>query len=46
MVYTSLCALNRLRWPFLTRSGRDTFRLPDDMPSVPLMYSLRAHHTT
>ena len=33
------------RWPFLTRSGRDTFRLPDEMPSVPLMYSLRAHHT-
>jgi SAM-dependent methyltransferase len=32
------------RWPFLTRSGRDTYRLPEDMPSVPLIYSLRAHH--
>ena len=33
------------RWPFLTRSGRDTFRLPEGMPSIPLMFSLRAHHT-
>ena len=31
------------RWPFLVRTGRDTFRLPDGMPSVPLMYSVRAH---
>jgi SAM-dependent methyltransferase len=30
------------RWPFLVKSGRDTYRLPDDMPSLPLMYSLRA----
>lgn len=32
------------RWPFLEKSGRDTFRLPAGMPSIPLMYSIRAHH--
>jgi len=31
------------RWPFLVRSGRDTFRLPEGVPSLPLMYSVRAH---
>lgn len=30
------------RWPFLVKSGRDTYRLPDHVPSIPLMYSLRA----
>ena len=30
------------RWPFLVKSGRDTFRLPEGVPSLPLMYSLRA----
>lgn len=30
------------RWPFLVKSGRDTYRLPDGTPSIPLMYSLRA----
>lgn len=34
------------RWPFLVKSGRDTYRLPDDMPSLPLMYSLRARKQT
>jgi hypothetical protein len=29
------------RWPFLVRDGR-TWRMPDGMPSLPLMYSLRA----
>jgi len=29
------------RWPFLVQDGR-TYRLPPDMPSIPLMYSLRA----
>ena len=29
------------RWPFLELTGRDTYRLPAGMPSVPLMYSLR-----
>jgi SAM-dependent methyltransferase len=29
------------RWPFLERS-RDIYRLPEAMPSMPLMYSLRA----
>jgi SAM-dependent methyltransferase len=29
------------RWPFLVRDGR-TFRLPPDVPAIPLMYSLRA----
>jgi SAM-dependent methyltransferase len=31
------------RWPFLQKSGFDTYRLPESMPSLPLMYSLRAH---
>jgi 2-polyprenyl-3-methyl-5-hydroxy-6-metoxy-1,4-benzoquinol methylase len=30
------------RWPFLEKSGFDTFRLPEGMPRLPLMYSLRA----
>lgn len=30
------------RWPFLVKQGRDTYRLPEGMPSLPLMYSLRA----
>jgi SAM-dependent methyltransferase len=30
------------RWPFLERHGHDTFRLPEGMPDLPLMYSLRA----
>jgi SAM-dependent methyltransferase len=30
------------RWPFLEKAGRDTYRLPPDVPSLPLMYSLRA----
>lgn len=29
------------RWPFLRREGRDTYRLPEGMPSLPLMYSAR-----
>jgi SAM-dependent methyltransferase len=29
------------RWPFLVRDG-DTYRLPPEMPSIPLMFSLRA----
>jgi SAM-dependent methyltransferase len=30
------------RWPFLEKSGFDTYRLPEGMPRLPLMYSLRA----
>jgi SAM-dependent methyltransferase len=30
------------RWPFLVKGDRDTYRLPEGMPSIPLMYSLRA----
>jgi len=30
------------RWPFLVRHEHDIYRLPEDMPSLPLMYSLRA----
>lgn len=30
------------RWPFLEKSGADTYRLPAGMPRLPLMYSLRA----
>ena len=30
------------RWLFLQKSGVDTYRLPESMPSLPLMYSLRA----
>jgi len=29
------------RWPFLTREGADVYRLPEGMPSLPLMYSVR-----
>ncbi len=31
-----------LRWPFLRRADDGTYRLPDEMPSLPLMYSLVA----
>ena len=30
------------RWPFLERSGFDTYRLPEGKPRIPLTYSLRA----
>ncbi len=30
------------RWPILEKSGFDTYRLPEGVPKVPLMYSLRA----
>ena len=30
------------RWPFLEKSGFDTYRQPDGTPKLPLMYSLRA----
>jgi SAM-dependent methyltransferase len=30
------------RWPFLERHGHDNFRLPEGVPDLPLMYSLRA----
>jgi SAM-dependent methyltransferase len=30
------------RWPFLEKSGFDTYRLPEDTPRLPLTYSLRA----
>jgi 2-polyprenyl-3-methyl-5-hydroxy-6-metoxy-1,4-benzoquinol methylase len=30
------------RWPFLERSGFDTYRFPPGQPRIPLMYSLRA----
>jgi SAM-dependent methyltransferase len=30
------------RWPFLVKSGFDTYRLPEGTPKLPLMYSLRA----
>ena len=30
------------RWPFLEKSGFDTYRLPKGTPNLPLMYSLRA----
>jgi SAM-dependent methyltransferase len=30
------------RWPFLEKSGVDTYRLPEGVPRLPLMYSLRA----
>ncbi len=30
------------RWPFLEKSGFDTYRLPGGTPTLPLMYSLRA----
>ncbi len=30
------------RWPFLEKSGFDTYRLPEGAPRLPLMYSLRA----
>jgi SAM-dependent methyltransferase len=30
------------RWPFLEKSGFDTYRMPEGRPRIPLMYSLRA----
>jgi 2-polyprenyl-3-methyl-5-hydroxy-6-metoxy-1,4-benzoquinol methylase len=30
------------RWPFVEKSGGDTYRLPEGTPELPLMYSLRA----
>lgn len=30
------------RWPILEKSGFDTYRLPEAVPSLPLMFSLRA----
>jgi len=30
------------RWPFLTKTGFDTYRLPEGTPGLPLMYSLGA----
>ena len=30
------------RWPFLEKTGFDTYRLPEGTPKLPLMYSLRA----
>jgi 2-polyprenyl-3-methyl-5-hydroxy-6-metoxy-1,4-benzoquinol methylase len=30
------------RWPFLEKTGFDTYRLPEGTPRLPLMYSLRA----
>ncbi len=30
------------RWPFLEKSGFDTYRLPEGTPALPLMYSLLA----
>jgi SAM-dependent methyltransferase len=29
------------RWPFLVNQGNHQYRLPDDLPKLPLMYSLR-----
>ncbi len=33
------------RWPFLVHDG-DAYRLPEGMPSLPLMYSLRARRAS
>jgi hypothetical protein len=30
------------RWPFLEKSGRRTWRMPEGRPRLPLMYSLLA----
>ena len=30
------------QWPFLEKSGFDTYRMPEGTPRLPLMYSLRA----
>jgi SAM-dependent methyltransferase len=30
------------RWPFLERHGHDTYRLPEGVPDLPLVYSFRA----
>lgn len=30
------------RWPFLEKSGFDTYRLPEGTPKIPLMYSMKA----
>jgi hypothetical protein len=29
------------RWPILEKSGFDTYRLPESMPKISLMHSLR-----
>ncbi|MDP8901455.1 MAG: class I SAM-dependent methyltransferase [Actinomycetota bacterium] len=31
------------RWPILEKTDLDTYRLPEGIPRVPLMYSLKAH---
>ncbi len=31
------------RWPFLDDHGDGTFWIPDDRPSLPLIYSIKAH---
>ncbi len=33
------------RWPFVTRDDRGRYWLPDDVPTLPLMYSLRARRS-
>lgn len=33
------------RWPFMTRDDKGRYWLPDDMPALPLLYSLRARRT-
>ena len=33
------------RWPFLTRDDEGRYWLPDEMPTLPLLYSLRARRT-
>ncbi len=30
------------RWPILEKSGFDTYRLPEGVPKIPLMYSMKA----
>ena len=32
------------QWPFLEETARGIYRLPADVPSLPLMYSVRASH--
>jgi hypothetical protein len=31
------------RWPFLEKSGRDRYLIPEGMPRIPLMYAARFH---
>ncbi len=33
------------RWPFMARDGEGRYWLPDEMPTLPLLYSLRARRT-